>query len=50
VIERVLVQFCALKIGNTIGEFTRIYKFAFVGIFASYYCEISKKLKFLAIL
>ena len=25
VIERVLVQFCAFKIGNTIGEFTFVF-------------------------
>ena len=44
-IERVLVQFCAFKIGNTIGEFP----FAF-GLFRSPVCPDALNLLLLAFL
>jgi hypothetical protein len=59
VIERVLVQFCAFKIGNKIGEFTlfsrspvcpdalNLLLLAFLPVTI---CEISKILKLFAIL
>ena len=55
-IERVLVQFCAFKIGNTIGEFTFVFRspvcpdalnlllLAFLPVTI---CEISQKIKIL---